>query len=231
MKNVFSDLTLAALLCLCGFAAAIAVAEDTESGQVDGKVITVQDKFGGQIFGYDVDRNGSEGMLSEILLLQDGNLLNATETFDQKTGKIIKVVHKKTETQDNLITLGVVGSHIGLEEVEHVKTIFVDKLTFNTINPLDGNKLTAPWTPPIDGKTQGLEDVEANQGTPNVAVMAEPYSCCARYVFSSDVGANTFGKKIFLSGDIFNQSVPPLLAFDSKTNQAVLAQAQGAPFT
>jgi hypothetical protein len=231
MKNAFSRLTVATLLCLCCLTASFAAGQDTESEPVGGKVVVVQDKFGGQIFGYDIDRNGTEGMLSEIVGLSDGNLMLATETFDQKTGKIIKVVHKKTETQDNFITLGIEGSHVGLEEVEHVKGIFVDKLTFDTINPLNGNKLTAPWTPPIDGKTQGLEDIEADQGTPNVAVMASPYSCCARFVFGSDVGANTFGKKIALTGDIFNQGVPPLLAFDSKTNQAVLAQAQGAPFT
>ena len=222
-------LQLAAAVCLLCLAAIPAPADDSKSSPA--KNVTVQDKFGGQIFGYGVDRNGTEGMLSEIVELSDGNLLNATETFDQKTGKIIKVVHKKTETKDNLITLGVVGSHVGLEEVEHVKILFVDKITFNTVNPLDGNKLTAPWTPPIDGKTQGLEDVEADQGTPNVAVMASPYSCCARFVFGPDVAANTFGPKINLTDDVLNASVPPVMAFDSKTNQAVLAQAQGAPFS
>jgi hypothetical protein len=163
--------------------------------------------------------------------LSDGNLLIATETFDQKTGKIIKVVHKKTETQDNFITWGIVGSHIGLEEFDHVQGIFVVKRTFNILNPLDGNKCTGTWTPPIDGKTQLLEDVEADQGTRNVAAMVSPYACCSRFVFGSDVAANTFGKKIALKDPIFTGGVPPLLAFDSKTNQAVLAQAQGAPFS
>jgi hypothetical protein len=232
MKNAFSLLTVATLLCLCCLAASIAATgQNTESEPAGQKPVVVQDKFGGQIFGYDVDRNGSEGVLSEILLLSDGNLLLATETFDQKTGKIIKVVHKKTETQDNFITLGVVGNHIGLEQVQHVKGIFVVKRTYDTINPLADNKLTGTWTPPLNDKKELFEDVEADQGTPNVAVMASTDMCCGRFVFGSDIGANTFGKKITLTDPVLTGGVPPLMAFDSKTNQAVLAQAQGAPFT
>jgi len=170
-------------------------------------------------------------MLSEYVLLQDGNLLIATETFDQKRGKIIKVVEKKTETQDNFVTWGVVGSHIGLREYDQVKGIYVDKRTFNILNPLEGNKFTGKWTPPVDGKTQLLEDVGGDQGTPNVAGMVSPYACCSRFVFESDVAANTFGKKVNLTDPIFTGGVPPLLAWNSKMQRAVLAQAQGAPFT
>jgi hypothetical protein len=217
------------VVCFSCLASAPANAQDYQTNA--GRNVVVQDKFGGQIFGYGVDQNGAEGLLSESLLLSDGNLLVATETFDQNTGKIIKVVAKKNETQDDFITLGVVGSHLGLFEQEHVKGIFVHKRTFATLNPVDGNKVTGKWTPPVDGKTQALEDVEGNQGTPNVAGMVSPYACCSRFVFGSDVAGNTFGPIIQLQGDIFTGGVPPMLAFDSKTNQAVLAQAQGAPFT
>ncbi|HXM20097.1 MAG TPA: hypothetical protein VN948_02385 [Terriglobales bacterium] len=232
MKKAFSHVMVATLVCLCCLAGSIATAgQNTEPEQAGGQAVVVQDKFGGQIFGYGIDRNGSEGMLSEILALSDGKLLIATETFDQKTGKIIKVVAKKTETLDNFITLGVVGSHIGLEQVQHVKGIFVVKRTYNILNPIDGNKLTGPWTPPLDDKKELFEDVEADQGTPNVAVMASPDACCGRFVFGSDVAANTFGPKIVLKDSIFTGGVPPIMAFDSKTNQAVLAQAQGSPFS
>jgi hypothetical protein len=232
MKNIFSHLTAATLLCLCWLASSVpAAGQNAESEQQSGQTVVVQDKFGGQIFGYDVDRNGSEGLLSEILSLPDGKLLIATETFDQKTGKIIKVVAKKTETQDNFITLGVVGNHIGLQQVQHVKGLYVVKRTYNTMNPLSGNTFNGVWTPPLNDKTEFFEDVEADQGTPNVAVMGSPQNCCGRFVFGSDVGANTFGQKINLTDSDLTGGVPPLLAFDSKTNQAVLAQAQGAPFT
>src|SRR5271154_3333405 len=62
-----------------------------------GKVI-VHSKFGGQIYGFDIDQNGTEGVLSEGLFQSNGNVLAAVETFSQSTGKILKVV-SETQTQ------------------------------------------------------------------------------------------------------------------------------------
>ncbi len=215
---------MAAAACFLGLASISAGADDS---QLPAREITVQDKFGGQIFGYGVDQNGTEGILSESLLLPDGNLLVATETFDQNTGKIVKTIAKKTETQDDFVTWGVVGSHVGLFEQEHVQGIFVVKRTFDILNPLGSNRVTGKWTPPVDGKTQLLEDVEGDQGTPNVAAMASSYACCSRFVFGSDVAANKFGPVAQMTDPIFNASVPPVLAFDSKHNRAVLATGPG----
>src|ERR1700722_12815243 len=79
--------------------------------------IIVHSKFGGQIFGFDIDQNGTEGVLSESKTLSNGNVLAAVETFDQKSGKILKVV-SKTETQDDFLTLGIAGTNLGLVERE-----------------------------------------------------------------------------------------------------------------
>jgi len=54
--------------------------------------VIVHTKFGGGILGFDIDQNGSEGVLAEAQLLSNGNVLSAVETFDQRTGKIIKLV-------------------------------------------------------------------------------------------------------------------------------------------
>jgi hypothetical protein len=54
--------------------------------------IFVHSKFGGQIFGFDIDQNGTEGLLAESKLLANGNVLAAVETFDQATGNILNVV-------------------------------------------------------------------------------------------------------------------------------------------
>src|ERR1700733_1789561 len=91
----------------------------------------VHSKFGGQIFGFDVDQNGTEGVLSEALFESNGNVLAAIETFDQKTDKIIKVV-QETQTQDDFITLGVVGNSVGLIQHQHVVNGFAHDL-FETI--------------------------------------------------------------------------------------------------
>src|SRR5271165_3970082 len=188
--------------------------------------IIVHSKFGGQIFGFDIDQNGTDGVLSEALTLANGNVLAAVETFDQKTGKILKVL-TKTETQDDFITLGVVGTSVGLIEHEHVIKLLDVQRTFQTINPLSGNAFTGKWTPPLGAKHL-LSEVSRNQGTTDVAVFAEDNSGnFIPYVFSSNVAANTFGPVIHITDSLNFGSVPPPIALNTVTNTAILGGGDG----
>ena len=190
--------------------------------------VIVHSKFGGQIFGFDIDRNGTEGLLTEVRSLRGGKTLAAVETFDQTTGAILKVV-QETETADDFITMGVVGASVGLFEHEHVQGGFVVKRTFNTMNPLSSNQVTGVWTPPI-GKDHIIMPggVSRNQGEPNVGVFAYDNSGnFIPFVFSSNVAANTFGPVVHITDSLNFASVPPPIAFDSRTNQAILGGGDG----
>jgi hypothetical protein len=188
--------------------------------------IIVHAKFGGQIFGFDIDQSGTEGVLSESKILSNGNVLAAVETFDQTTGKILTVV-TKTQTQDDFITLGVVGNSVGLVEHEHVVSFLNVQRTFQVINPLSGNKITGKWTPPI-GTKHLINQVSRTQGTSNAAVFAQDNSGnFIPYVFSSNVAANTFGPVIKIQDSFNFGSVPPPMAYNSVTNQAVLGGGDG----
>jgi hypothetical protein len=192
----------------------------------DAGTIIVHAKFGGQIFGFDIDQNGTEGVLSEAKTLSNGNVLAAVETFDQTTGKILAVV-TKTQTQDDFITLGVVGNSVGLVEHEHVISFLNVQRTFQVINPLSGNKITGKWTPPI-GTKHLINQVSRTQGTSNAAVFAQDNSGnFIPYVFSSNVAANTFGPVIKIQDSFNFGSVPPPMAYNSVTNQAVLGGGDG----
>jgi hypothetical protein len=190
--------------------------------------LEVHSKFGGQIFGFDIDQSGTEGLLSESQLLSNGNVLAAVETFDQKTGKILKVVDK-TETQDDFFTLGIVGKSVGLIEHEHEVSFLHLKRTFHVLNPLDSNQFTAVWTPPIGAKHIIMPTgVTRSQGVPNVAVFAYDNSGqFIPYVFSSNVAANTFGPVVKITDSNNFGSVPPPIAFDNETDQAVLGGGNG----
>jgi len=190
--------------------------------------VLVHTKFGGQIFGFDIDQTGTEGLLSEAKNLSSGKVLAAVETFDQTTGQILKVV-SKTETGDNFITAGIVGNSVGLVQLEIVQGIFVAKRTFPTLNPLDGNEFTAAWTPPIGSQHLIMPGgVSESQGVPNVAVFAYDNSGnFIPYVFSSDVAANTFGPVVSITDSTDFGSVPPPIAYDSVTNQAILGGGPG----
>jgi hypothetical protein len=206
----------------------IAVFAQTSELQPDSSAgagtLLVHSKFGGQIFGFDIDQNGTEGVLSEA----GGSVNAAVESFDQKTGKILKVVIK-TETQDDFVTMGVVGSSVGLVEREHVEGGFVVKRIFRTLDPLDSNKFTGLWTPPIGSQHIIMPaGVSRSQGVPNVAVFAYDNSGnFIPYVFSSNVAANTFGPVVKITDSNNFGSLTPPMAYDSKTNQAVLGGGNG----
>ena len=217
----------AALLSLSGSAAA------QTSARIEGPIgpgnVVVHTKLGGTIFGFDIDQNGTEGVLTEAQTLNNGNTLNAVETFDQKTGKIIKVV-RKTETKDEDITLGVVGNSVGLIEHDHVKTIFVVGRTYHILNPLSSNKYTGTWTPGFNAN-HIIMGVSRNQGTPTNAffvydnTLRNPHNL----VFGSDVANNKFGPMVKITDPNFTFGIPPVLGLDTKTNTAVLAQDFGSP--
>jgi len=193
--------------------------------------ILVHSKFGGQIFGFDIDQNGTEGLLAESKQLANGNVLAAVETFDQATGTIIKVVEltQPTHAQDDFITMGVVGNSVGLVEHENVSRGFVTSRTFNVLNPLSSNMLTGGWTPPIGPQHIIMPGgVSRNQGVPNVAVFAYDNSDnFIPFVFSSNVAENTFGPVVMITDSNNFGSVPPPIAYDSVTNQAVLGGGTG----
>jgi len=193
-----------------------------------GKVI-VHSKFGGQIYGFDIDQNGTEGLLSEGLFQANGNVLAAVETFSQSTGQILKVV-SETQNDDDFITLGIVGTSVGLVDHQHVTNGFVVTNTYNTANPLSSNKFTGLWTPPTIGTEHLIMPmgVSRSQGVPNVAVFAYDNSDnFIPWVFSSNVAANTFGPIVDITDSNNFGSVPPAMAYDSTTNQAILGGGPG----
>lgn len=188
--------------------------------------ILVHSRFGGQIFGFDIDQSGTEGVLSEAQTLANGNVLAAVETFDQKTGKILSVL-ARTETQDDFVTLGVTGTSVGLVEHEH-QVSFLDVVrSFDVINPLSGNKFTGKWTPPI-GQKHLIKEISRNQGAVSNAVFAYDNSGnFIPYVFSSNVASNTFGPVIHITDSFNFGSVVPPTALNTQTNEAILGGGDG----
>ena len=184
----------------------------------------VNTALGGFILGYDIDQNGTEGLLSESLALSDGNFSVATETFDQTTGKIIKIISQQTETKNDFVTFGIFNTSVGLVEQEKSKGIFVDKRLYATMNPVSGNKFTGKWTPPLT-KNQLIIGATPNQNATNMALLVS--QGFNSFVMSSNVAANTFGPLVNLTDQIFGSNDSPVIAIDNATNQAVVAASGG----
>ena len=221
------------MLCaasLAGLATGICEADVVPSKPAVGPTgVIVQGAFGGTIFGFDIDPNGTDGVLSESKFMPDGTLVSAVETFDQATGQILAVV-SVTRRHDDFVTLGVVGNAVGLIEREHPLGLFHVQRTFSVIDPLDSNMITGPWTPPL-GRKQNIDQVKTDTGTSEVAVLAIDFSGHGNTtIFTSDVAANTFGPTFEITDEDFNFEIPPAMTFDSKTNEAILGHNKRAPF-
>jgi hypothetical protein len=227
-KRFISTALVGLFLCL----ALPSHASDQSSFQVNPNAgagdVTVHGKLSGLIFGFEVDPNGTQGLLCEAVSNPDGTVSAAVETFSQATGRIMRVL-ARSESQDDFIALAVAGS-VGLVEREHVRGLFNVKRTFATINPLAGNMINGQWTPPIDPKQIVNQVKPSLDGSSNVAVYALSVSTNVNpVVFSSNLADNTFGPLIEITDPDFTQEAPPVIAFDPMGNQAILGHDK-SPF-
>ena len=192
--------------------------------------VIVQSRFGGQIFGFDLDQAGTQGILAESQRLDDNTTLAAVETFDQRTGRILKVIAKTITPDDDFLCLGVIGNSVGLIEREKVEGQFNVVRTFGTLNPLSGNRINGRWSPPV-GTDHLVELVSRNQGTQNAVWTLDLSGNFMPTVFSTDVGANTFGPVISINDQDFSNFPDPGFAYDAVGNRAILGHAfLGNPF-
>src|SRR3984893_12427163 len=131
------------LFCFAGLSPRVVKADDFRPNSTagTGAGVIVQDRFGGQILGCDIDQASDEGVLTEYQNLDNGNVLAAVETFSQTTGQILRVI-LRTQRRDDFVTLGVVGNSVGLVEREHPRSLFNVVRSFLLLNPLSSNQVT-----------------------------------------------------------------------------------------
>jgi hypothetical protein len=226
--RLFFRVLAIALCSVAGLAAAQTA--PTRSPKGPGKIV-VHPKFGGQISGYDIDQNGTEGVLAEQKTLANGDTLSAVETFDQGTGKILKVIRKGVTQFDDDIVIGIVGTSTGIVLHEHAVAHGAVR-TYHLISPLDANKYTGIWQPPHYDSEDIVSGVSHNQGATEAAffVLHDVYPGTTYFAFEEDMQKQTFGKEITMTSPDFEPFTPVAFAFDVKTNAGVLAEAQGCNY-
>jgi hypothetical protein len=219
----------AAIAVLASLAATAAAAGDSAQAPAKGPgPVVVHTALGGFILGYDIDPDGSEGLLSEALTRPDGRHDIAVETFDQATGAIVKVLRQESDSKNGYATLGVFG-HAGLSEFEHVSRLFVDRRSYAFADPVAGNRLDGRWTPPFRGAEDLITAGAGSFGSPDAVFlgMRNVANDFHSYLFSSNVAADTFGPVIRLVDPVFDANLSPVIAFYAGANQAVLGGSTG----
>ncbi len=183
-----------------------------------GNVLTT--KNGGQIFGFDINQNGSDG----VLAAGGGGL--QVETFDQDSGKIGKSTGRLTQTT----SYGVDGIFFGdtalvTRYVEPKGQIYAVR-HYEVMNPVTGGKFTHKWTPPI--KDLSVLEAAENQATSTAVLFAiELKNQDNPDLVVSNIATNT--SKIFhLDPNLFGLADGPVLGQYTAGNQGVIALSPDA---
>jgi hypothetical protein len=190
-----------------------------------GPVVTSQ--FGGQIFGWDIDQNGHDGLLTETVL-GGSKVLNAIETFDETTGEITKVVQKKQRLNANVepVVDAIAGSDVGIIDVQRLETNpFERNDYFNLIDPVTGNKITGRSKPRqilrIDPNF--VTNNQASSSQVMMAVYPNKRGDDEVGLYTYDTVRNAWGKRIdFPRTFLFQTGFPNYAAVDTTTNEAVV---------
>jgi hypothetical protein len=186
--------------------------------------VIVKPKFGGQILGYDIDRNGTEGLVSEYVSESDEKNRVAVEKFDQTTGAIIEVVAEENHTANDFVVQEINANGLGL--VLFQKS---GQNHFFTLNPYTANKFTGVWTPPVKSSYQLAGISVARSG--EVALFENDLNAGLAEVFSSNVSKNTFGRPVSLASIIDGDEflVDPVMALGRTRDEVVLADSADCP--
>ncbi|MFY9883575.1 MAG: hypothetical protein WAK15_02245, partial [Candidatus Cybelea sp.] len=125
-----------------------------------GKLLT--SKVGSQIFGFDINQSGNDGLLATA---------TDVETFDQDTGKIVKSFPKRLPYGTSYSAINISTGDVGLitRYVEPKGSIFAERF-YNRMSPVTANKFTGKWTPPI--KDIQVEAAGPNQTAKTTAIFA-----------------------------------------------------------
>src|ERR1700680_935291 len=180
---------------------------------------------GGQVFGFDVNQKGNDGVLgSAKTVTAQGQVIASVETFDQTTAKVTKVV-ASTNTMDDFVVESIVDNDVGLILHDHVVNNR-DVRSFRTMNPVTSNTFTGFWTPPNPNSFL-IQQVAENQSIRTTAVFGYDLNDTP-LLFSTDVAANTHGPVFHLDPNHFSGGDGPQVAQDTVRNLAVLATSPDA---
>jgi hypothetical protein len=188
-----------------------------------GPVLTTSD--GGQIFGFDVDQHGTDGVVTSALPSRI-----SVQTFDQKTGKITKTFAVKAgrdpQRGDDYVTDGIFAGDVALIDYQRAGKPGVKpaKDFYDIMNPVTGGKFTGSWKPPTPDLNVLQNAVNQTSAT-SVVYGYERSGSDPPILLVSDVATNTFSNVIHLDPNDFALNTQPQLAQDTVHNLAVMASS------
>jgi len=190
-----------------------------------GQVLTTQD--GGQIFGFDINQYGDDGVLASA---QDkaGGVLVSVETFDQNSGQITRSFKRELGNRNEYAVDGVFAGDTALitHYVTPKGTIYARRF-YDVMSPVTAQRFTGAWTPPLKD-IDVLQASTDQNATESALFVIELKKRDRPDLLVSNIAANTFGKVIPLNPSLFGPANGVHLAQYTAANQAVMALSPDA---
>jgi hypothetical protein len=229
LKTSCASLALAGI-CACSgtgnsFTAPGAVARhavNPSAGSL-GPILSTSD--GGQIFGFDVDQSGNDGILASA-----SQTKISVQTFNATSGKITKtfgvLTGRPVAHGDDYVADGIFAGDVGLVDFQKAgkpgQTPAKDM--YHLASPVTKQQFAGRWIPPV--KLFNVLQWAPNQSTTTSVLFGyQREGSDASELIVSDVAKDRFGKVITLNQNQFSLGTQPQLSQDTVNNLAVMASS------
>lgn len=201
----------------------LARAATSNGGGSLGPVLTTSD--GGQIFGFDIDQSGNDGVLASV-----GATKISVQTFDATTGKITRtfggITGKRVTKGNDYVVDGIFAGDTGLVDYQKAgipgQTPAKDR--YQLLEPVTKRRFTARWKPPL--KLFNVLEWAPNQSTTTSVVFGyQREGSDAPKLLVSEIAKDSFGKVVALDPNQFSLGAQPQLAQDTLKERAVMASS------
>jgi hypothetical protein len=186
-----------------------------------GPVLETSD--GGQIFGFDIDRSGTDGLLASWTGTEV-----SVQTFDETSGKITKTFGvrkgKAVSNGDDYVADGIFAGDVGLVDFQKAgipgQTPTHD--IYRVMNPVTAEKFTGSWAPGVK-LFYDVQSAENQATTTSVVYGYQRVGSDLPELVATDVTNKRSSRTIKLSDSQFSLGAQPQLAEDTVNNRAVMA--------
>lgn len=190
-----------------------------------GRVLTTRSD--GQIFGFDINQDGDDGVLASSRDAPGGRRLATIETFDQDTGRITESVVREIGTIHEYGIDGIFAGDVAL--LTHYATppgsIFAKRF-YQTMNPVAAGQVNGTWRPPLKDIDVLMASTDQSAAE-TVLFVVELKRGDRPSLVVTDIAANT-SRAIPLDPSLFGIGNSVHLAQYTAANRAVLALSPDA---
>jgi hypothetical protein len=177
-------------------------------------------KDGGQIFGFDIDQSGNDGLLASAQTTSGSQALVSVQTFDENSGKITSLFARRQGTRTEYGVDGIFAGDVGLV-TDYVRRKGSLIRRYDVLKPVTAKKFTGAWTPPV--KDTDIQEAAENQSTPTAVLFGVELKKQDRPdLVVSNVAANT-STVFHLDANLFGGANEPQIGEYTAAYEAVFA--------